>query len=168
MGNETKSRCSIKTKFPTGPKPSTYVSTEISITSLWTWRKKREFLKMEVDPDGLVSSSSWTLNSKTGFIREFLDTYFKKEIRVVNHLQKVSGKFGWKTKDIAVLFSRPERRKRKLYSVPFFGAPHSTRFRPVRLFSVKWDGFVQWETRFPNRIYQSWILFTICPRREPC
>ena len=30
------------------------------------------------------------------------------------------------------------------YSVPFFGAHHSTCFRPLRLFSVKWDGFVEW------------------------
>ena len=101
MGNTKKSRCSIKTKFPTGPKPSTYVSTEISITSLWTGRKNENFWK-------------W----KTGFIRGFLDVYFNKEIQIVNHLQNSFRKIrlenelnGWK--GIAVLFSRPERRKRK-------------------------------------------------------
>ena len=88
---------------------------------------------------------------------------------VVYHLQKFSGKPGWKvnrtrlfgssqrkisgrngTSEKVVLFSRMEYSKRK-FVFHFFKAIFDTSFRPSRPFSGKWNWFVHMVNAIPGR-----------------
>ena len=116
-----------------------------------------------------------------------LSTHPGKNITVVHHLQKDSGKFSWKvngtrlfgsfqwkisgsngTSEKVVPFFWTEYFKRK-FVFHFFKAVFDTSFRPSRSFSDKWNWFVQMVNAIPGRylpVQESWILRTIRLDRE--
>ena len=89
----------------------------------------------------------------------------KQDLTLVYHLQKVSGNPVGKWK--VGLFFRTEYSKQKFES-HFFKAIFDTSFRPSRLFSGKWNWFVQMVNVIPGRnLPVLKFAYTICLNRGP-
>ena len=104
-----------------------------------------------------TSGKKYTSNSIPREVFLFFGNFGKCcSIRYWKLLKIKTRRFGWMESACSPVF--PEIR------VPF--SPKQS-LRLSRPFFGKWDSFVQMINAIPGEIYQSWILLTICPNREP-